>query len=143
MAGKSIGTAADWVVGTADACRIARVDRVRLTEAIFRGVYNPPGTTQGHERKFDKYDVLKLYLWGRYLDFGIKQVTAEVNAEFDAQEARDAKQSGAPFNLRTRIANRFRNQMFSYVPVDLADVFSSTGKSSVGDEADNPVRRRA
>jgi hypothetical protein len=130
-------------IGTVDACRIARIDRVRLTDAISRGVYTPPATTQGHERQFDQLDLLQLFLFARYLDAGMKQVTAAVSADFDVQQVRKFKQNGTQYSLRKLITNRIQLVMFSDIPLELLGVMTSPGESLVGDEADSPVRRQA
>lgn len=59
-------------VRAALACRIARLDRVKFNEAVASGAYRcAPETMKGSARIFDEEDLLPLYFFARFLEFGL------------------------------------------------------------------------
>ena len=56
---------------TAVACRIAGIDRQKLTDAIASGDYDcAPSTTAGRARKFEMIDLIALHTYARYTEAG-------------------------------------------------------------------------
>ena len=75
-------------LGTKAACRVANIDRVRLSDIIASGDYSAaPKTSPGKERLFDERDLIALYLF----------------AQFD--------QTGYPARLAGRIVNDIRDAL--------------------------------
>lgn len=56
---------------TAAACRIAGIDRQKLTDAIASGDYDcAPSTTSGRARRFLMPDLIALHTYARYTEMG-------------------------------------------------------------------------
>lgn len=64
-------------LSAAAACRVARLDRVHLNEAISSGAFPcAPTTARGRTRYFDPDDMLALWLYREMIEDGLKREAA-------------------------------------------------------------------